>query len=40
LCNEAGQLVEVNQVTELPDAPAQVIEVRQYAVTCPECGAS
>ena len=40
LCNAAGQLVEVNQVTELPDAPAQVIEVRQYAVTCPECGAS
>jgi transposase len=40
LCNEAGQLVDVNQVTELPAAPAQVIEVRQYAVTCPECGAS
>jgi transposase len=40
LCNEAGQLVDVNQVTELPHAPAQVIEVRQYAVTCPECGAS
>lgn len=40
LGNEAGQLVDVNQVTELPDAPAQVIEVRQYVVTCPECGAS
>lgn len=40
LCNQAGQLVEVNQITELPDAPAQVIEVRQYSVTCPECGAS
>ena len=40
LCNEAGQLVDVNQVTELPHAPAQVIEVRQYTVTCPECGAS
>ncbi len=40
LCNAAGQLVEVNQVTELPHAPAQVIEVRQYAVTCPECGAA
>ncbi len=33
-----GQLVDVNQVTELPHAPAQVIEVRQYAVTCPKCG--
>jgi transposase len=30
----------VNQVTELPKAPAQVIEVRQYSVTCPECGTS
>ena len=40
LSNEAGQLVDVNQVTELPHAPAQVIEVRQYTVTCPECGAS
>ncbi len=40
LSSEAGQLVEVNQITELPPAPAQVIEVRQYAVTCPECGAS
>jgi transposase len=30
----------VNQITELPQAPAQVIEVRQYAVTCPECGTS
>lgn len=40
LCNQAGQLVDVNQITELPDAPAQVIEVRQYAVTCPECGVS
>lgn len=39
LSNEAGQLVNVNQITELPHAPAQVIEVRQYAVTCPECGA-
>jgi transposase len=35
-----GQLVNVNQITELPHVPAQVIEVRQYAVTCPECGAS
>jgi transposase len=28
----------VNQITELPQAPAQVIEVRQYVVTCPACG--
>jgi transposase len=40
LSSEAGHLVDVNQVTELPHAPAQVIEVRQYAVTCPECGAT
>jgi transposase len=40
LSQEAGRLVKVNQITELPQAPAQVIEVRQYAVTCPECGAS
>ena len=40
LRKEAGSLVNVNQITELPHAPAQVIEVRQYAVTCPECGAS
>ena len=38
LSNHAGQLVDVNQITELPQAPAQVIEVRQYAVNCPECG--
>jgi len=40
LSNHAGQLVDVNQITELPQAPAQVIEVRQYSVTCPECGGS
>src|SRR4030066_85440 len=40
LSNEAGHLVNVNQITELPPAPAQVIEVRQYAVTCPQCGAT
>jgi transposase len=39
LSNETGQLVDVNQISELPHAPAQVIEVRQYAVTCPECRA-
>ena len=39
LSDKTGRLVNVNQVTELPQAPAQVIEVRQYAVTCPECSA-
>lgn len=38
LGTETGRLVRVNQVTELPQASAQVIEVRQYAVTCPQCG--
>jgi transposase len=38
LGSEAGRLVKVNQITELPQAPAQVIEVRQYTVTCPVCG--
>jgi len=33
-----GVLVEVTQITELPEPKAQVIEVRQYAVTCPGCG--
>src|SRR4030042_1404377 len=37
LSNQAGQLVDVNQITELPQASAQVIEIRQYAVDCPEC---
>ena len=40
LSGAAGRLIDVNQVTELPQAPAQVIEVRQYRVTCPECGGS
>jgi transposase len=35
---EPGKLVKVNQITELPEAKAQVIEVRQYEVSCPECG--
>lgn len=34
----AGKLVAVNQITELPEASAQVVEVRQYAVSCPQCG--
>jgi transposase len=35
---ESGQLVDVNQITELPEAKAEVIEVRQYAAECPCCG--
>lgn len=31
-------LVDVNQVTELPQAKAEVIEVRQYSVACSCCG--
>ena len=31
-------MIEVNQITELPEAKAQVIEVRQYKVACPHCG--
>lgn len=38
LSHAAGQLVKVNQVTELPQASAQVIEVRQYQVSCAQCG--
>jgi transposase len=34
---EPGELVAVNQITELPPSPGKVIEVRQYAVTCPDC---
>ena len=33
-----GVLWDVNQIKELPPAKAEVIEVRQYAVICPECG--
>jgi transposase len=32
------QLVKVNQITELPPASAQVIEVRQYESECRDCG--
>jgi transposase len=35
--NEMGDLLAVNQITELPPSPGEVIEVRQYAVTCPDC---
>ena len=34
----AGQLLDVNQITELPDPKAEVVEVRQYMVKCPHCG--
>jgi len=33
----AGELKAVNQITELPLSPGAVIEVRQYAVLCPDC---
>lgn len=35
---EGGRLVKVNQITELPEAKAEVIEVRQYETVCPQCG--
>jgi transposase len=38
LSADEGQLVKVNQISELPEAKAQVIEVRQYQTTCPQCG--
>lgn len=34
----SGQLADVNQITELPEGKAEVIEVRQYEVQCPCCG--
>jgi transposase len=37
LSTQPPKLVKVNQITELPEARAQVIEVRQYEVTCPDC---
>jgi transposase len=38
LTKESGKLVDVNQITELPEAQAEVIEVRQYSAECPGCG--
>jgi len=38
LRQQVHKLIEVNQITELPQANAEVIEVRQYAAACPECG--
>jgi transposase len=33
-------LVDVTQITEIPEPRAQVIEVRQYAIACASCGQS
>ena len=38
LSQQTHELVEVNQITELPPARAEVIEVRQYGTLCPSCG--
>jgi transposase len=38
LGQETQQLVDVNQITELPERQAEVIEVRQYKAMCPACG--
>ena len=38
LHQETQQLVDVNQIVELPERHAEVIEVRQYKALCPKCG--
>ena len=38
LSRQTAKLMDVNQITELPVAKAEVIEVRQYGVTCQQCG--
>jgi len=38
LRQEVQELVDVNQITEVPQARAEVIEVRQYKAMCPDCG--
>src|SRR5512142_1968852 len=38
LSKESSRLVDVNQITELPEKRAEVIEVRQYETTCQCCG--
>ncbi len=38
LSEQKAVLVDVNQISELPPAKAEVIEVRQYAVNCQQCG--
>lgn len=37
LRHAAARVVAVNQITELPEPKAKVIEVRQYEVQCPDC---
>jgi transposase len=36
LRTEKGRLVKVNQITEVPEGKAEVIEIRQYETICPE----
>jgi transposase len=36
--HKAERLAKVNQITELPEAKAEVIEVRQYETICASCG--
>jgi transposase len=38
LSGTEGRVKDVNQITELPEAKAKVIEVRQFEVACPCCG--
>jgi transposase len=38
LAGVESRLKAVNQITELPEAKAEVIEVRQFEVACPCCG--
>jgi len=38
LAGVESRLKDVNQITELPEAKAEVIEVRQFEVACPCCG--
>src|SRR5512137_77590 len=38
LSETVSRVVDVNQITELPEAQAEVIEVRQFEVECPSCG--
>jgi hypothetical protein len=40
LAGQIGCVIDWTQITELPEPRAQVIEVRQVAVTCPCCGVS
>ncbi len=38
LSKESGRIVDVDEIAELPEVKAEVIEVRQYETTCPCCG--